>query len=462
MPIPNDGEIRVSQINTELSRSSNTANSNFAGGTTPQTGSLFKLGEADNINQTAPHAMSEWRNYPPVWLKTFPGDTYIEGGVQKEWVDDAWNTPANLDFPVNTVGKVFENPRFGNYGAGNCNEPFALSARIFNAESLAEARFIVFRYGNQLGGSSLWKGPVTLKFKYYCPINIGYTVDMYYRNPADGAFNNIQTILDYNNTLGTGRPTDGIGTFEYTRPAISTTQSYDFIVFRVQNTSGFSTSKLLFGIYDLNAKELCDETPVPTVLSTPLYANFLTSSVAWQTVNVNLSYYNGCDVRLVWVYLSGSNFTGDFQLDNITVSNTGIGTYTFESSTHSFETSLTTEYDPSEPTFVESYNLLNWYSVQTATTQGRWNRRAGNTPTSNTGLDPSDNANGGGSYSIYAETSGDGTGYPEKTFLLRSPEISIPNNSNEKILSFDFAAFGATVGRFAVRVEVISNDSNIP
>lgn len=63
MPLPSSGEIRVSQINTELGRTSNTANSNFAGGTTPQNGSLFKLGESGGVNQIAPHAMSEWYNY---------------------------------------------------------------------------------------------------------------------------------------------------------------------------------------------------------------------------------------------------------------------------------------------------------------------------------------------------------------------------------------------------------------
>ena len=63
MPLPSSGQISVSDINTELGRTSNTANSNFAGWTTPQSGSLFKLGEAGSINQTAPHKMSEWYSY---------------------------------------------------------------------------------------------------------------------------------------------------------------------------------------------------------------------------------------------------------------------------------------------------------------------------------------------------------------------------------------------------------------
>lgn len=64
MPLPSSGQISVSAINEELGRASNTANSNFAGGTTPQSGSLFKLGEAGCLNQTAPHKMSEWYSYP--------------------------------------------------------------------------------------------------------------------------------------------------------------------------------------------------------------------------------------------------------------------------------------------------------------------------------------------------------------------------------------------------------------
>lgn len=64
MPLPSSGTISISDINTELGRTSNTANSNFAGGTTPQTGSLFKLGETGCINQTASHKMSEWYGYP--------------------------------------------------------------------------------------------------------------------------------------------------------------------------------------------------------------------------------------------------------------------------------------------------------------------------------------------------------------------------------------------------------------
>jgi hypothetical protein len=64
MAIPGSGAISMSMFNTELGRASNTANSSLAGGTTPAVGSLFWLGgQSGSLNQTSPHAMSEWYGY---------------------------------------------------------------------------------------------------------------------------------------------------------------------------------------------------------------------------------------------------------------------------------------------------------------------------------------------------------------------------------------------------------------
>jgi len=64
MPLPSSGEIKVSQVNVELGRASNAPDTRFANGTIPQTGTLFKLGEAGTgVNQTAPHALSEFYDY---------------------------------------------------------------------------------------------------------------------------------------------------------------------------------------------------------------------------------------------------------------------------------------------------------------------------------------------------------------------------------------------------------------
>lgn len=64
MAIPGSGAISMSMFNTELGRASNTANSSLAGGSTPAVGSLFWLAnQSGSLNQTAPHAMSEWYGY---------------------------------------------------------------------------------------------------------------------------------------------------------------------------------------------------------------------------------------------------------------------------------------------------------------------------------------------------------------------------------------------------------------
>lgn len=62
--LPSSGPISMSMINTVLSRTFNTANSQLAGGSTPTVGSLFYIGnQSGSINQTAPHAISEWYGY---------------------------------------------------------------------------------------------------------------------------------------------------------------------------------------------------------------------------------------------------------------------------------------------------------------------------------------------------------------------------------------------------------------
>ena len=91
--LPSTGPISMSMINTVLSRASNTANSQLAGGLTPTVGSLFYIGnQLGTINQSAPHAISEWYGYttaaplaPPLmkydpYSSSFTGTTVVNLG----------------------------------------------------------------------------------------------------------------------------------------------------------------------------------------------------------------------------------------------------------------------------------------------------------------------------------------------------------------------------------------------
>ena len=53
-------------------------------------------------------------------------------------------------------------------------------------------------------------------------------------------------------------------------------------------------------------------------------------SSSWSQRNVDITSYAGATVRPVFYYVSGSNFTGDIQLDQIAIDST---TYSFESNT---------------------------------------------------------------------------------------------------------------------------------
>lgn len=110
MTLPSTGSISISQINTELGRTSNAANTSL---TSLSTGAYVAINYASvpYPNPTAPHGMSEWRGYnhqatPTVTLTgtsfsvstnnfTFNW-TYAglpsSGYFTLDWYDDAWNT----------------------------------------------------------------------------------------------------------------------------------------------------------------------------------------------------------------------------------------------------------------------------------------------------------------------------------------------------------------------------------
>ncbi len=78
-----------------------------------------------------------------------------------------------------------------------------------------------------------------------------------------------------------------------------------------------------------------------------------------------------------------------------------------------------------------------------------WTRDANGTPSSSTG--PSSASDG--TYYMYIEASGSGTGYPNKTAGLTSPCFEIPTETNPSI-SFDYHMYGASMGTLELMAKI--------
>ena len=184
-------------------------------------------------------------------------------------------------------------------------------------------------------------------------------------------------------------------------------------------------------------------TGLTSVLDT---VNLTSYSTTWQTYELDLSNYIGWNVKVVIRYISGTNYTGDFQIGDGMLA--GDTTWSFNSGTNSFQTSRAD---------TSTYSNITWYNLADGTTALRWNRRNGSTPSGNTGV-PSNSNNDSGTYInyfYYAETSS--PGYSNKNFWLRSPSVAI--GYGESDLAFYYGAYGSTVNQFQVYLDVQSRIS---
>lgn len=200
-----------------------------------------------------------------------------------------------------------------------------------------------------------------------------------------------------------------------------------------------------------------------TLLQTISGQQHSTSTTAATAVSINVNAFKGKDVRAVFHYVSGSNYTGDFQLDNIMMPyygsmfvgmtpmwismNTGFGGSTFSAgqlnpdftSNGNWETNTNNS---------SSYTTTTFGSIGTSTgAYGRWVGRSNGTPSGSTGLTSSPFSG----MHVYAETSSNGSGYPSKNFWLRSPEWThISTESGNALFSFTYGAYGSTIGTMRV------------
>ena len=168
---------------------------------------------------------------------------------------------------------------------------------------------------------------------------------------------------------------------------------------------------------------------------TPILDTVSGQNNAWSQRTVDVSGYAGATVRPVFRYVSGSNYLGDIQLDQIVIGGT---TSSFESSAESFESSYLGE---------ETYASVSWAAIGTRTNYRRWVRDSNGTGSAGTGRqDAAD-----GSFYLYAETSS--TGSPSKNFWLRGPQVTLGASPT---FTYYEARLGATIGTLDVYLDVIS------
>lgn len=148
---------------------------------------------------------------------------------------------------------------------------------------------------------------------------------------------------------------------------------------------------------------------------------------SWLTANVDLSTYVGGTVQLRFNRITGGTWQADIAIDDINISEGGStggngcsGGITSYPYTESFENTLG-----------------DW--TQSSADDINWTVDADGTPSNNTG--PASASQG--SFYVYVEASGNGTGYPTKQAILNSPCFDLSAVSSATF-SFDYHQYGAT------------------
>jgi hypothetical protein len=231
MPLPSSGEIKVSQINTELGRTSNTANSNFAGGSTPQTGSLFKLGEAGGVNQTAPHKMSEWHGYNAVHL-------VYQSSITKGPDYPTYSSNTNL-WSINPSS---------NEGT-DCSDTISLSASPSNISVGAAGHYMIFEI-QDLNGSN-YTDAFNLYFYGTISSNDGIgvvTATGYLDNLGFLRYSQIRPIVGHGENL-----TGDTASVSFNAGTLSSPNVY--LLFYMGGDDETNSANVSF--YDINTRENC-------------------------------------------------------------------------------------------------------------------------------------------------------------------------------------------------------------
>jgi len=199
-----------------------------------------------------------------------------------------------------------------------------------------------------------------------------------------------------------------------------------------------------------------------TLLQTITGQQHTSSTSTATSVSINVNSFKGKDVRAVFHYVSGTNYRGDFQLDNIMMPwygnflgsgnqwqsmNTGFGGSSFSAGQLKPDLTLNGNWETNTNNS-SNYGTTTFGSIGTSTSAyGRWVGRSGGTPSGSTGLTSSPFSG----MHVYAEASSNGNGYPNKNFWLRSPAWTyITTESGNAFFSFTYGAYGSDMGTMRV------------
>jgi hypothetical protein len=217
----------------------------------------------------------------------------------------------------------------------------------------------------------------------------------------------------------------GNGTGFPNKRAIINSPCYDL---SSATTANFSFQYHMFGSTDMGSIDLEASTDNGSTW-TSIWNQTGNQGNSWNTQNIDLAAYVGSNVKLRFNRVTGGTWQADIALDDISLTTTtggGGGSNACTGGITNFP-------------YAESYeNTIGAWS-QGSGDDLNWTVDSNGTPSSNTG--PSSAVQG--SFYIYVEASGNGTGFPNKRAIINSPCYDLSATSSATF-SFKYHMFGST------------------
>jgi hypothetical protein len=233
---------------------------------------------------------------------------------------------------------------------------------------------------------------------------------------------------------GTGPTTAQDGSYYYYTEASSNTNKTAILSGPCFNLTGESSAYFSFWyhMYGTSMGSLVLEASTDGTNWTALWNQSGDQGDLWQQATVNLSSYIGSTVHLRFKGTTGSNYSSDMAIDNLSLTDsppTGGGGITCQTTITTYPYSESYETNPNT-----WENVLGDDDID-------WTRQSGSTPSSSTGPTAAQD----GSYYYFTESSVNGTGFPNKTAILSGPCFDLAGESSAQF-SFYYHMYGTSMG----------------